>query len=218
MINTFNDISKLYERGLIEQDGTYTCPVCGKVYKRLTSAQKHIEKQDCFSVKDIFANTVHEAKAFVLYKSIVSVRNEKAQLSLRVFRKGSLYKNCVKFTVFCNLHEVKVPEVYYMWLRDYRGLKYDNSILTEGQKESNLRDFRVFQQKHNYIDSEKFFETHNDSMLEDANFFIRSLEKSHLGLQWLMEKHPDYFEEVYSDLPADYQIRIEELVSKMEKI
>lgn len=218
MIKTFNDVSKLYEGGLIEEDGAYTCPVCKKVYKRLTSAQKHIEKQDCFSVKDIFANTLHESKAFALYKSIVSVKNSRAQLSLKVFRKSSLYKNTVKFTVFCNLHEVKVPDIYYMWIRDYKGFKYDNAILTEGQKESNLRDFRVFQQKHNYIDSDKFFETYKDELMDDTNFFIRSIEKAHLGLMWLIENHPDFFDEIYSDLEADYVIRIEDLVHKMEKL
>jgi hypothetical protein len=218
MIKTFNDVSGLYESGLIEEDGAYRCPVCNKTYKRLTSAQKHIEKQDCFSVRDVFENTVHEAKAFVLYKNIVSVKNPRANLSLRVFRKSNLYKNCVKFIVFCNLHEVKVPDIYFMWLRDYRNIRNDNTILTAGREEANLRDFRVFQQKYNYIDSEHFFGTHKENLEEDATFFIRSIEKAHIGLQWLMEKQPDYFESVYSELPADYMIRIEQLVTKMEKV
>jgi len=217
MIKTVNDISSLYEGGLIEEDGKYTCPVCNKTYKRKTSAEKHIEKQDCYSIEDMFANTVHETKAYSLYKSMISLKNPRAIVSMANFRKGSLYKNAVKFIVFCNLHEVKKPDLYYVWLRDMKNLKTENQILLYGQEETNLRDYRDFLQVNpTHIDSKAFFNRHKDLMEQDYNFFIRSVEKSHIGVTYLSNDHEDWIVDMLGKVPVDYFNRFIAIYDKVE--
>jgi hypothetical protein len=215
-----NDVEKLYENGLISHsDGTFECPVCHKVYKRKSNAIAHLNKQDCYSLLDIFKNTANETRGLSLYKTLVSAVNPQARTSLNVFRKSRYYNPVMRYISFSAIHELgKLSEDYLDWLIQYKNFSNVNALLSNATKESFLREFRLFLQSHGdiMIDSKTFIERYKQDLIDDQNFFIRSLEKGHLWIGYLT---PDIFpiDDVYESLDLDYKFRFEKILEEIEK-
>ena len=212
IVKTVNDVAALYQSGLIESDGCYQCPVCKKEYKNLKSAQKHIEKQDCFKVQDLFEGTAHEDNAYVMFKEILATTNPAARSSIHIFRKSKMYGPVVRFIVFCSYHDVDDRGLYYTWLNEIVGIKYPNKILSEAIKESRLREFRKFLYSNpSLVDSASYVDKYKQDLIDDQKFFIRSIEKAHVTVQYLANS--DFpFDDVCAKLYPEYYSRLLEVV------
>lgn len=214
-LKIFNDINALYEQDLIFNGEKYACPVCKKEYKSEKRARKHLDKQDCFSYVDLLKNTLLEIKIFQLYKDLIASVNPRARATLQSFRKGTFYRSTSKFVIFCHIHEVKVMEDYITWLNQEKGFDMIQKILSQGIKESTLREYRSYQRKNEQIASEPFYEKYRDDLIEDGQFLTRSLEKSHISIRYLATRDDFPFEEILSNLPRDYQNRVEGIASEV---
>ena len=218
-IKPTNDIDKLYDSGLIENDdGTFSCPVCNKVYKRRKSAEEHLESRDCFSLLDMFKDTANEMKGYGLYKGLILSANPKARTTINTFRKSKYYNSVMRYVSFAGIHELKERTSEYLdWLIEFKNFSNINGLLSNAIKESFLREFRLFLQKHGHImiDSAKFYDRYNEDLSEDSHFFIRSIEKGHIWIGYFGEVDFD-IDGVYDSLPADYQIRFDKILKEIE--
>lgn len=214
IVKLSNDVSYLYESGLIEnEDGTHTCPVCKKKYKNKKSAQKHLDKQDCYKIQDLFGGTEFEKQAFHLFKEILASTNPSARTTVSTFRKSKSYSQIVRFILFTSYHDVYDKGLYYSWLNDIIGIRYMTKILSEGIKESRLREFRRWLQSHpSYIDSETFLDRYKEDLIEDQHFFIRSIEKGHVSIEYLSKSNDFPFDEICANLYQDYYQRLMDLL------
>ncbi len=216
IINQIKDPDELYQSELIEHtNGTFECPVCNKIYKRKTSAVKHYAKQDCYSTFDLFADTPYEESAFGLYESIIAEQNPRARTNLKAFRKSKMYSSAVRFITFCYMNEVDDFGLYYSYLKTIKNYSIPNAILTQGLNEENLRDYRIFLHQHpRYVDSKEFWDRHSEQLLNDEDFFIRSLEKAHITLYSVKARKKAL--DMVDKLPIGYQFRMGELMDKVD--
>lgn len=217
IIKTFNEVGRLYDRGLIQKDdSTFECPVCHKEYKSKVAGEKHVDKMDCYKMQDVFMDTEYEAMAHELYISVITNENPMARTGIRVFRKAKSYGPFLKFIIFTSYHQVSDKGLYYSWLNEIVGFRYTNKILSEGTNEGRLREYRLWLQRHpQYIDSQTFFERHAEALQNDQQFLIRSLEKSHIGIRYLMSAHGFDFDGVVDALDPGYYMRLQTLVEKV---
>lgn len=214
IVRLVNDVSHLYEQGLIvNEDATFTCPVCKKTYKQHGSAQKHLEKQECYRLHDLFENTEYEKQGSLFFREIMSSVNPRARVTLSTFRKAKLYAPVIRFILFTSYHDVLDKGLYYSWLDEIVNIKHTTKILSEGIKESRLREFRKWLQSNpSFIDSETFLDRYGNDLIEDQHFFIRSIEKGHVSASYLAESDDFPFDEVCGKLYEDYYQRLLEMI------
>ena len=217
-LSVFNDIDSLYSKEPIEQtDGSFQCPVCMKKYKSIKGVNKHMEKRDCFSYLALLKDTMMELSCYQLYKLLMAEEESNRLITVSSFRKSSYYKNIAKFMIFCKLHEVKNINSYLRFI-NHKGFNSAQGILKGGIKESVLRDYRFYQQLNakDEIDSAEFLDRYEKDLLTDDNFMVRSLEKSHIGLVYLLfgQDRIDFDSRV-QNLPIDYQERVFELADRI---
>lgn len=220
-IKPTNDIDSLYDNGLIyNDDGTFSCPVCHKTYKREKSAIAHLNERECYSLLDMFKGTTNEMKGYSLYKDLVTLINPKSRLSINTFRKSNFYNGVMRLISFASVYEIgeRLNE-YIEWLVLYKNFSNMNGILSNAIKESFLLEFRVFLQcfGDTLINSDKFYSRYREDLLEDQNFFIRSLEKGHIWFGYFYDVDDFDIEEYYDGLDIEYKIRFDDLLSKVEK-
>lgn len=211
-LKAFNDIGALYDAGpKILKNGIIMCPVCNKTYQTETGAKKHIEKRDCYRLIDEIKDTLHETKAYGIYQEVVAAINPKARVSINTFRKSPLYNQIARFSLFCSMHEVFDALEYLSFINMKKGLEDVRSALSAGLEEANLREFRILAHKYDIIPSDLFFQRYKDDLINDDDFFIRSVEKAKIGLKFLARKSESGefpFEERCESLPIDYQNRL----------
>lgn len=211
-LKTFNDVDAIYAKGLRQlKNRLYVCPMCEKTYSSEAAGLKHVAAKKCHKMQQLIEGTVHETKAFVMYKVIVANLNPDAQLTLATFRKSPMYTPVARFTMFCSLHSVFDANVYLSYLNEYKEIENVNAILSAGILEENLRDFRLFAQKYNIIPSDTIYEKYREDLLTDDEYFVRCIEKAQIGLAYLARKEDFPFEERMASLPLDYQLRINEI-------
>lgn len=220
-MTTLNDIDAIYDEGLIysESEQTYTCPVCDKVYKCQSAAETHLLKRDCYSLKDIFDGTAQELRGYDLYATLIAKTNPRARVTVNTFRKSNYYTPVMRFLLFVDENELNhLREVYIDWLIDYANAQHINSLLSVGIRPSVLKEFRIFAQAFSeiLIDSETFFRQYREDFLEDSHFFLRSLEKAHIGLSYVANIEEGFIESIYTDMPIVYQDRVDVLVAETE--
>ncbi len=215
-LKTVNDVEKLYAKGIIHLKNTdFLCPVCGKTYKHLHTAEKHLEKRDCHTMQQLMEGTIHEAKGLGLYQELIASLNPKATVSLAKFRKSTMYKPVMRFIMFCVIHQVFDIRVYLDWLNQIKAIHNLPTILSQGTEEPVLREFRDFAQLFSLMDSEKFFKMYGDRLRTDDDFFVRSIEKSLIGLIWLAN-HKDFpMDERVEGLPIGYKDRVMAVAEKL---
>lgn len=211
-IKTMNDVGALYEKGMKKlKNGLLVCPVCEKSYRCELSANKHLNARNCHKMQDLVKGTLHETKGYAMYQLLVSNLNPSAKLSLQTFQKSPMYNPVMRFTMFCSLHSVFDCDVYLSWLNEVKGLEQVNTILKEGIREDNLREFRIFAQKHSLMPSEKIYDAYREDLLTDDEYLVRCIEKAQISLKFLASREDFPFEERLANLPIDYQIRITEI-------
>lgn len=211
-MRTMNDVNAVYDQGLMQlKNKLFVCPVCKKTYSNELAGIKHVNKRGCYKMEDVVAGTVHETKGYALYQTLVAELQPNAKVDLKTFRKSPLFNGIMRFTMFCSLHSVFSVDVYLSWLNEIKKLEQINTILKEAVKEDNLREFRIFAQKHALIPSDLFYSRYRDDLIEDDEFFIRSIEKAQVGVTFLATQ-PDFpFEERLDRLPLDYKNRATQL-------
>jgi len=211
-LNVINEIDAMYDKGVTShQNGLHVCGVCGKVYKTLKAAQKHMERKDCYKLFDLVKDTMHETKAYTLYKTLVSALNPNARVTLNIFRKSPMYNPVVRFSMYCSLNEVFSTDIYVSWLNEIKGIEQVNAILSEGIKDDTLREFRLFAHKHELMPSELYYQRYKDLLMEDDDFLVRSIEKAKIGAIFIAKEATFPFVERMEALPMDYQLRLQQL-------
>jgi hypothetical protein len=211
-LSVFNDIDTLYEKSIIEDNGKFICPVCGKSYKTEKGAKNHMSKRDCFSYLVLIKDTMLELTCYSLYKLLVAEMGTISRVSVTSFRKSGYYKAVAKFVIFCKLHEVKDINSYLRYINS-KGVDSVHALLKVGVKETTLREYRIYLQKNpEEIDSVSFFEKYADYLETDDKFLIRSIEKGHISLLYLVTGQNQFdIDERIEGLPIDYQNRIFEV-------
>jgi uncharacterized C2H2 Zn-finger protein len=213
MIKTINDVDSLYEKGPHHTAGGYECPACGKTYKTSSGAIKHMSKKDCYSLVDLFKATMTEMKAYSLYKNLLSMLGKDSNNDIRGFRKSPYYNGCIRFHLMTVMNSVNETQ-YRDWLIEIKGLGTIPKLLSTSIKPTTLKDFRIFLQAFDqFIDSESFYRKSSEMLIKDPQFFLRSLEKSHISLKWLLANDSFPFEEVMNSLPLDDQMRFEDFAN-----
>ena len=195
----------------------YGCPVCGKSWKKLQTLEKHLEKQNCHSLRDIYDGTVYEQTAYNIYSSVLEFFNPKARTSFNKFKESKSYNSFIRLSSFCTINEIKEIGHYLGWLINTKKVKKIHILISEGLKESNVREFRLFLQKRDLINSSAFFEKYEDDLRDknDPMFFVRSIEKGHISVKFLMNHAEfDFYERVY-ELPVGYQLQIIEYAEEI---
>ncbi|MDA3806866.1 MAG: hypothetical protein PF440_03045 [Thiomicrorhabdus sp.] len=213
MIKVTNDIDKLYDSGSKSHaDGTFSCPVCDKVYKTEKGITGHMTKRDCFSLLSIFKNTINETKGYAIYKQLIVAYKPTANVMINTFRKSPFYNGTLRFVAFSAIHGVDFDML--VWLHEYKKCNQINKILSEAIKESNLKEFRMFLQLNGeiLIDNGVFYGRYRDDMIEDEDYLVRSLEKAHISLAYLANKKDFPFDDVVSKLSYGYRMRFEQIV------
>lgn len=217
-IKTINDVEALYEKGMkLHKNGLYECPVCGKTYKTKSGADAHIAKRDCYSLQDLYKDTVHEVKAYALYREFVAELQPKSRVNIASFRKSNMYNPITRFTLFCTLHQIFSSSLYVRWLNEIKGFEQVNLILSKGIEEPMMREFRVFLQANDLIPSESFYEKHEETLKTDDEFLVRSIETSRLGVIWYFKKLGDDLQDRMSSLPQGYQDRVNAVCRKINE-
>lgn len=212
LIKQMNEVQDIYKgKSLIKTEEGFQCPVCGKSYKQEKRAIKHLEEQNCFNAVDIFSGTDRERVAYDLYKEIIQSISSKSRVSYPIFRKSPTYKAVIQFSLFCTINEVRDIRLYYAFIRDWYGFRHMSGILKKGVNESTLKEYREWLYVNpEYINSERFLEVHDDFLhIHDPNHFIRSIEKAHVSLSYIIKKTKlplDYFLE---RLPILYRDRLQ---------
>lgn len=215
-MKTMNDVNAVYDQGLKTlKNGLMVCPVCEKTYQNELAARRHVDKRDCYKMQDIIGGTVHETKAYGLYKELIAAMSPKAQISISTFRKSPMYGPVSRFTMFCSLHEVYDSNSYLAYLNEVVKIEQVNTLLKAGLDEQHLREFRVYAHKYDLIPSDKYYDNYRDDLLTDDEFLVRSIEKARVGLTFLAMRDDFPFEERFSKLPIDYQNRISAIADEI---
>lgn len=216
---SINDLDKEYDKGLIEKGDVLVCPVCDKEYKRKSAAEKHLEARDCFSLSDLYVNTVYETRAYGIYRGLVSVISPKSTVSLGTFRKSPYYNGSIRMAIFSAVHSMNhQQQTYFDWLIEFKGCGQINSLLSLATKESTLREFRKFLiQFDQFIESKEFYPKNRQFMISDPAYFVRSLETAQVSLRYILERDDFPFEVVMESMTTDDQMRFDAIVQLATK-
>lgn len=212
-LKTMNDVNAVYDQGYKTlKTGQFLCPMCGKLYKHEYAIKKHMEKRSCHSMLDVIKDTVHEAKAYSMYKILIAALQPNARVTLESYRKSPMYSPVARFTMYCSLNEVFSCDTYLAWLNEIKGFKTVNVILQQAILDENLREFRIFAHRHDLIPSDRFYDAYKNDLIEDDDFFIRSLERAKIGVRFLVAQKDFPLDERCDKLPIDYRMRLQQLM------
>ena len=212
------DIDAIYEdKHLIEKsDGTFACPVCHKVYKRKTIAEKHLTKQDCHSALDVFKDTAYEKMAYDFYVNLLNENGHKwSRPTMSSFRKSKMYKQVNRFVLASIVYEADTGTLY-SFLNEIVGFKHTSAILSKGQDEKWIEEYRLFLHCHPEVgDSSNYYGKYEDELLSDEDFLIKSIQKAHISVGYIT-KRPKLSQAV-EDLPVGYKMQVIDIMDKMEE-
>jgi len=210
-IKTMNDIDALYEKPIQTTADGFVCPVCSKVYKTITGAEKHLKRQDCANLRALYSGTMSELTGYKIYKDIVSELNPRSQVTFSSFNKSKAYNSTMRYVSFVNYHGMSEYEIEYAnWVLITKKLKTVNQVFSLCLKTHILNEFKVFLHRSDMIESEKYFNQHKDRMKEDQNFFVRSVEKCKMSIIYLAGNSEA--SSMIQSLEADYYARIADVV------
>lgn len=178
-----------------EPNGKFKCNVCGKEYARQSTYTKHIQAQDCFNFSDLFKGTSIEDDGFFMFRELMSVFNPKCRVSMMYFRKAKIYNSVLRLILRCIQMEVTNPGDYVSWAYKKNKPKQAQQLLSYLNYDTSVYSFR----RHlianpNLIDSKSFFSRYGDDLKKDHLFLLRSLQKGHISIQYLMELPVNVFD------------------------
>lgn len=212
-IKTFNDVPSLYEEPLIyRDDGTIECPVCHKEYKREKSAIKHYEKQDCYNAVDVFKDTPYESYAFDLYEQIVYLKNSRAYVSKKTFRKSPSYRLAIQFILTCFSYEIPDIGEYYIYLKEVEGMNKINLCLSKGTHEDKIHAYRFYRHKNGLIESRSFYDKYKEELTNDEEFLLESIIKSNISVTFV--SNSSTLMNVVENMPIGYRIRLQDYLEQ----
>ena len=210
------DIESLYEdKEVVDNgDGTFSCPVCGKSYKKRKSAQNHLDKQDCHSALDVFRNTEYEKMALELYTNILSETGKSsARVTLQSFRKSRFYKQVNMFLVSCIVYEVDAG-LMFSFLKDIIKFTRTNVILSKGQEKYWVDELRLFIHCNpDASESKEYYEVYKDELISDPDVLINAIEKAKISIGFI--SHRKGLEKAVEDLPVGYRLRVLDILDSM---
>lgn len=207
-LQIIKEIAPLYKQPMIETKDGFQCPVCKKVLKTENGMAKHMAKQDCYSFSAIFGGTRIEDDAWELMRA-AGVRF----MSRKAFRASKVYSSAVRFVIYCNKNKVDQIGAFYSWIETTLKTDKVNFVLSRIKNDDALLKFRVFLLKNPSLIDETFAKKHHSDLIEDPNFFIRSLEKAQISFETIFKS--DELSEFASNLQGDYAIRMEALYEKV---
>lgn len=212
-MNLFKEIEQIYKDGIQYIDGKYVCPVCKKEYVRETSAQKHYDKQTCFSYRNLFEGSIVETKFFSIYKFITGLENKRGY-GFRKFKQSRYYTDIAKFYIFCLNNNIDNHDQYleYVMLNSY--CKTPLKCLYAAQRESTKQQYiewcRLLNEENR---NESFFESYKKYLGEDTEFTLRSLERGDIHCEYLFDRID--FDVFVSKLTKPETIRLEHFLNSM---
>lgn len=193
-VKSLNSIEAIYDgKEIFELKGVFICPVCKKEYKREKAAITHLAEQGCYNIKTLIRGTFHEELARKMYTSIMADIAPNARTGMMSFRKNKMFAPVARYVMFCSIYEVKQTELYFAWIRDVRGYKHANAVLSNGIKHETLGKYRLWLREHpEYIENDKFVSRYDDIINPDSedydpHFLIRSIEKSHVSIEYFLD-------------------------------
>lgn len=183
----FNEIGHLYELGIQENNGLYVCPVCSKRYKRLSMANKHLEKMNCHSYEQLFKNTSSEEKMYDIYINIQAIENNPV-VGVRKFRKNRYYATIGRLVSFLYFNKIEYHYDYIQWVLENKPWKHIMGALSICCEESVLREYRKHKQKNiTREESERFYGRYSSMLVDEPSFALRALERGEIGYNHLFE-------------------------------
>lgn len=183
----FNSIEQIYSKGIIENDDTFECSVCGKTYKRESSAIKHFEAMNCHSYRNIFDGTEAENNMYNLFVSLLAIEGKRC-ISRAKFQKSKLYTPIAKFMLFCHKHKIQDQGDYLTYVLENTYWKTVGMGLSNAIKDSSLKEYRKHKVKFFNQHSEKFFNMNKERILTDTSFVLRSLERGDISHEYLFKQ------------------------------
>ena len=190
MFKIFNDLSEIYDRTIIENDGSFICPICNKKAKRRETIEKHLFIKNCHNYRDIFMDTESEKIIYKLYKTLLSIFNNRVRgATLGEFRKHSYYTILAKVFIFCFSNKIPLP-LYVNYCLERFLHKVDNPFIaiSMGNKETELKDFMVWRRTNGDAEeSIKFLNKYHHQLLQDTTFSLRVLERGDIDITTFFE-------------------------------
>lgn len=180
----YNSLDKIYKNGITEEAGEFICTVCGKKYKRESTANNHIEKMNCHTMKNIFQDTKAEGVMYDIFISLLAIEGKRC-LSMKKFRTSKLYTPIAKFMLFCNTHKIQNQYEYLTFVLENTYWKFINAGVNNTLKESSLVEYRLYKVKNENEYSEKFYNSNSERLHTDTSFVLRSLERGDISYSYL---------------------------------
>lgn len=207
-----NDITKLYDIDIRHHQtlrGTYVCPVCGGTYANKETFTTHLGRMDCYDIEALVSNTMLEDVAFKWFVEVTEADKGRSVYNVAKFRKNRSYKTYVQATIFCIQNEEKRLMQYLAFMMLVRNYKHVGSAIRNMQKESNLREFRLYLHANDEIDDTDFSDMYREELENDHHFLIRSLERAHLSVSTLLKWD---IEKIFEEMPLDYKERVQKIL------
>ena len=182
-----NDVSELYNKEVkTDSKGRFVCPVCDKPYSTRAGIFNHIKEQDCAPPVKLFGDTITEKLGYDFFIATVCEFNKNQRSGLSAFRRSRYYKAVLRLMLHCMNNKVDAY-LFYEWAKIKRKPRYYNNVLSIMMKDTSLVEFRKhLLQNEELIDSEKFYEQNEETILSNTSFLIRAIERGDIGLDFCL--------------------------------
>lgn len=219
MIRIINDADELFDDGPSRDfaSGQFYCPVCKKYYKSEAGVKKHMKKRDCINYHSLFENTTTEMRAYKLFVALINEVNPNARVSIQVFRKSTSYNSVMRFLSFLLYHNgLHLCDMYIAWIIEMKNATYINKILKLANDLKRFEEFKVDVHAFDLMSPEavkKNVDQSIEQIREDNGYLLRLIENCKIPISAVFII-PE-LEEIADNLPAEYKIRLQELMDKV---
>lgn len=184
----FRDLDEIYIGDIRQTNYGWMCPVCDKTYKRESAAIKHWHKRECHSLVDRLAGLPFERRMFDFYKQFSAEFLSGGPVSLGQFRKNSAsYRRIFDFLVLCVDKHIENPYQF----AEYQLIcsKYLPPYAALSRAKYEYQHFIDFLRREpDLIDSESYYEKHQEELQDDMTACLNALEHANIGLDYLLSK------------------------------
>lgn len=183
----YNSLEKIYENGLIYNKDNIECSVCGKKYKRESTALKHFEKANCHTLQNVFKDTEAENVMYDIFISLLAIEGKRCVSRVK-FSKSRLYNPIAKFMLFCNTNKVMNHGDYLSYVLENTYWNHVSTGIGNALKDSVLKEYREHKKRNLNVDNEKFYNSNKIRLVTDTTFVLRSLERGDISHDYLFDK------------------------------
>lgn len=180
-------IEEVFNKPIPFDGNRYWCPVCLKVYKRKKNLQNHLDKRQCYSLRDILDGSDIER----VMKEITKIIYNRESIGDTFLKQIPFYDKLALFVSFCKTNRVD-PLFYYVY-NEARFEKYNVSwILENAMTNKTLREFFEFRRKNpDWNDEEAFMDSYEQRLTEEPLFLIRAFERGDITVKTFKSKFGD---------------------------